>query len=285
MAPHHGRLAWSGCAARSSRISWWCRGSAADGSRCSYVRGKRHRVACRLARPALLMGRLLHRRCPRLACARSGVGCAATGCSAERAVEQGDEADEALGGAVVRTARNARRAGAASCPRGEHGRGHRFAAYRQCSVDTGTPEKDVEDETGAAGGRNARRASGAMHGPPCRALAGAARWRKQGSHRATWHGGNVSGAVRPLHALGVERHLRAPAGPRERGTYCSGTCSVRTDPRREWGATEQGVQADEARVVLERGLVVGAYRGSAVIVRGPRGALASQLNAGVRLTR
>ena len=97
-------------------------------------------------------------------------------------------------------------------------------------------------------------------------------------------GGNVSGAVRPLHALGVERHLRAPAGPRERGTYCSGTCSVRTDPRREWGATEQGVQADEARVVLERGLVVGAYRGSAVIVRGPRGALASQLNAGVRRT-
>ena len=57
------------------------------------------------------------------------------------AVEQGDEADEALGGAVVRTARNARRAGAASCPRGEHGRGHRFAAYRQCWADQGWSER------------------------------------------------------------------------------------------------------------------------------------------------
>ena len=38
-------------------------------------------------------------------------------------------------------------------------------------------------------------------------------------------------------------------------------------------------------MVLERGLVVGGHRGCAVIVHGPRGALASQLNAGVRLTR
>ena len=37
-------------------------------------------------------------------------------------------------------------------------------------------------------------------------------------------------------------------------------------------------------MVLERGLVVGGHRGCAVIVHGPRGALASQLNAGVRQT-
>ena len=37
-------------------------------------------------------------------------------------------------------------------------------------------------------------------------------------------------------------------------------------------------------MVLERGLVVGGHRGCAVIVHGPRGALASQLNAGVERT-
>ena len=141
-----------------------------------------------------------------IACRLPRPGCSRFGNAASwwvtEAGEQGDEADEALGGAAVRTARNARRAGAASCPRGEHGCGHRFAAYRQCSVDTGTPAKDAEDETGAAGGRNARRASGAMHGRPCRALAGAARWRKQGSHRATWHGWQRVRRGPPLARLG-----------------------------------------------------------------------------------
>ena len=37
-------------------------------------------------------------------------------------------------------------------------------------------------------------------------------------------------------------------------------------------------------MVLERGLAVGAHRGCAVIVHGPQGALASQLNAGVERT-
>ena len=97
-------------------------------------------------------------------------------------------------------------------------------------------------------------------------------------------GGNASGAVRPLHALGVERQLGAPAGPRERGTYCSGTCSVRTDPGREWGATEQGVQADEALLEAGRGMVVGRGRGSVVTVWVPASSGASQLNAGVRQT-
>ena len=98
-------------------------------------------------------------------------------------------------------------------------------------------------------------------------------------------GGNASGAVRPLHALGVERQLRAPAGPRERGTYCSGTRSVRTDPGREWGATEQGVQADEAPLEAGRDMVVGRGRGSVVTVWVPASSGASQLNAGVRWTQ
>ena len=51
------------------------------------------------------------------------------------------------------------------------------------------------------------------------------------------------------------------------------------------GAAEQGVQADEARVVLERGMVVGRHLGCALIVHGPQGARASQLIAGVRQTQ
>src|SRR5512140_1336923 len=51
-----------------------------------------------------------------------------------RAAEQADEADEALGG--TRLATNDRPGGgAASCPRGQNRRGHRFAAYPRCSVD------------------------------------------------------------------------------------------------------------------------------------------------------
>jgi hypothetical protein len=45
------------------------------------------------------------------------------------AVEQADAADEAQGG--TRTAGQ----GAALCPRGRNGRGHRFAADPQCSLD------------------------------------------------------------------------------------------------------------------------------------------------------
>ena len=98
-------------------------------------------------------------------------------------------------------------------------------------------------------------------------------------------GGNVSGAVRPLHALGVERHLRAPAGPRERGTYCSGTCSVRTDP----GVS--GVPPNKAFKLTRLGWCWGEAWWSAAC-RGCRChrprylgvRLASQLNAGVERT-
>jgi hypothetical protein len=49
-------------------------------------------------------------------------------------------------------------------------------------------------------------------------------------------------------------------------------------------AAEQGVQADEARLELERGMALCKSCGCAVIVHGPGGARASQLNAGVRQT-
>ena len=52
---------------------------------------------------------------------------------AYRAVEQADEADEALGGTAIDDRPDG---GAASCPRGQNGRGHRFAAYPRCSADT-----------------------------------------------------------------------------------------------------------------------------------------------------
>ena len=49
-------------------------------------------------------------------------------------------------------------------------------------------------------------------------------------------------------------------------------------------AAEQGVQADEARLELERGMAVGKPCGCAVIVHGPGGARASQLIPSVRRT-
>ena len=51
------------------------------------------------------------------------------------AAEQGDEADEAFGGTNPRAASGAAAGGAASCPRGGYGRGHRFAAYPRCWAD------------------------------------------------------------------------------------------------------------------------------------------------------
>ncbi len=51
------------------------------------------------------------------------------------------------------------------------------------------------------------------------------------------------------------------------------------------GAGEQGDEADEARVELERGVVGGCRRGRAVIVWVPACLRASQLIAGVRQLR
>jgi hypothetical protein len=57
-------------------------------------------------------------------------------CVGERAAQQADEADEALGG--TRLAIDVRPdGGAASCPRWQNGRGHRFAAYPRCWADPG----------------------------------------------------------------------------------------------------------------------------------------------------
>ena len=50
------------------------------------------------------------------------------------------------------------------------------------------------------------------------------------------------------------------------------------------GATEQGVQADEAPLEAARGMVVGRERGSVVTVWVPASSGASQLIAGVRRT-
>src|SRR5512140_1270002 len=68
-----------------------------------------------------------------------------------RAVEQADEADEAFGG--TRLANDDRPdGGAASCPRGQNRRGHRFAAYPRCSTDA-RPMMARDGEAELASGR------------------------------------------------------------------------------------------------------------------------------------
>jgi len=57
------------------------------------------------------------------------------------AIEQGDAADEAQGG--TRTSIQ----GAALCPRRADGRGHRFAADRQCSADSGGSDVTEDRQT------------------------------------------------------------------------------------------------------------------------------------------
>jgi hypothetical protein len=59
------------------------------------------------------------------------------GTSREGAAQQADEADEALGGTRL-AIQDRLDGGAASCPRGQNGRGHRFAAYPRCSADVGS---------------------------------------------------------------------------------------------------------------------------------------------------
>jgi predicted kinase len=67
-------------------------------------------------------------------------GTATCSLSGKRAVQQADEADEALGGTRLATD-DRPDGGAASCPRGQNGRGHRFAAYPRCWVDAGLLER------------------------------------------------------------------------------------------------------------------------------------------------
>ncbi len=69
------------------------------------------------------------------------------------AVEQGDEADEAFGGTVVRMASAARPEVPPHARAGSDGRGHRFAAYRRCSAgvwtNAGYNESDAQRTDGS----------------------------------------------------------------------------------------------------------------------------------------
>jgi hypothetical protein len=56
--------------------------------------------------------------------------------------EQGDEADEAFGGARVRTASMACVKAPPNARADATGRGHRFAAYPRCSADLLRKERD-----------------------------------------------------------------------------------------------------------------------------------------------
>ena len=99
-------------------------------------------------------------------------------------------------------------------------------------------------------------------------------------------GGNVSGAVRPLHALGVERQLRAPAGPRERGTCGSVAARARATRGVSVVPPNKAMKLTKLSAALWHGRheeLVGRCR-LVPAVAWLRAGTASQLIAGVRRT-
>ena len=100
-------------------------------------------------------------------------------------------------------------------------------------------------------------------------------------------GGNVSGAVRPLHALGVERQLRAPAGPRERGTCGSVAARARATRGVSVVPPNKAMKLTKLSAALWHGRheeLVGRCR-LVPAVAWLRAGTASQLIASVRRTR